>query len=371
MKKVGLLINPIAGMGGRVGLKGTDGADILQIAKQRGAKPESSTKAIQALKMLLPLRDDVLFFVSKGSMGEMAVRTVGLRYEVIDEAGAETTSADSTRLLKKFRALDIDLVLFAGGDGTARDVAKVIGLTVPVVGIPTGVKIHSPVFARTPKVAGQLVFDYLTDIGLDLIEKEVIDIEETAFRADEIITAVYGYLMVPNHPDQLQNLKSPSPQDETSAQEAAALQVIDQMETGIYYIIGSGSTTSRLMAELGLAGTQLGIDIIKDGQLIAKDVAEKEILSIIQDQPTKLIVTPMGGQGYLFGRGNQQLSDNVLALIAKDDIIILSTPGKLNTLFGRPLWIYTGDEIIDQKLSGYYKIVIGYGKYAIYKASPA
>lgn len=381
MKKVGLLINPIAGMGGRVGLKGTDGADIVTLARERGAIPESSLKAVKALKQLLPLRDELLFLVAQGSMGEMAVREVGLRYEIVyepgrpdgvvedvmNEVGVDTSAADSIKILEQFRALDVELVLFAGGDGTARDVAKGIGLTVPVVGIPAGVKIYSPVFAITPEAAGRMAYDYLSESIMGLVEKEVIDIEETAFRRDEIVTEVYGYLTVLNDQVHLQNLKSPTPQDGASAQVSAALQVIDEMVDDVYYIVGSGSTTSRVMEELGLSGTQLGVDIIKNRQLIAKDVSEREILAIIGDQPVKLIVTPMGGQGYLFGRGNQQLSDKVLARIAKDDIIIVSTHGKINTFYGRPLWIYTGDSVIDEKLSGYYKIVLGYGRYGIYK----
>lgn len=381
MKKVGLLINPIAGMGGRVGLKGTDGADIVTLARERGAIPESSLKAVKALKQLLPLRDELLFLVAQGSMGEMAVREIGLRYEIVyepgrpdgvvedvmNEVGVDTSAADSIKILEQFRALDVELVLFAGGDGTARDVAKGIGLTVPVVGIPAGVKIYSPVFAITPEAAGRMAYDYLSESIMGLVEKEVIDIEETAFRRDEIVTEVYGYLTVLNDQVHLQNLKSPTPQDGASAQVSAALQVIDEMVDDVYYIVGSGSTTSRVMEELGLSGTQLGVDIIKNRQLIAKDVSEREILAIIGDQPVKLIVTPMGGQGYLFGRGNQQLSDKVLARIAKDDIIIVSTHGKINTFYGRPLWIYTGDSVIDEKLSGYYKIVLGYGRYGIYK----
>ena len=367
MKKIGLFINPIAGMGGRVGLKGTDGANILQLARERGAVPESSTKAAKALKKLLPLKDDCVYYVAQGAMGEMAAQDAGLTAEVVLEVDGETTAMDSQRLLKRFRALGVDLILFAGGDGTAKDVAQEIGLSIPVIGIPTGVKIHSPVFAMTPESAGSLAYEYILDSDIPLIDREVIDIEEAAFRADEIKTEVYGYLNVPDDKVRLQNLKSPSPQDEAGAQVSAALQVIDEMEDGFYYIVGSGSTTSHVMEELGLPVTQLGIDIIKDKQLIAKDVSESEILEIIEDKPTKLIVSPMGGQGYLFGRGNQQLSDKVLGLLDKEDILIISTHGKINTLYGRPLWVYTGNAAVDEKLSGYYKVIIGYGKYAIYK----
>lgn len=369
MKKIGLLINPIAGMGGRVGLKGTDGVDIVKLARERGAVPESSNKAVRALQKLLPLRDEMIFLVANGPMGELAAREVGLQVEVVMETNQDTTATDSLKLLEAFRQLDVDLILFAGGDGTAKDVVREIGLTIPVIGIPTGVKIHSPVFAITPETAGNLAYDYIQSFSLPLIDKEVIDIEETAFRADKIETKVYGYLSVPDDQVSLQNLKSPSPQDEASAQVSAALQLIDLMEDGVYYIIGSGSTTSHIMKELDLPVTQLGVDIIKNKHLVAKDVSEQEILNIIDAQPTKLVVSPMGGQGYLFGRGNQQLSEKVLGQLSKDDILIVSTHGKINTLYGKPLWVYTGDAAVDEKLSGYYKVIIGYGRYAIYKVA--
>lgn len=368
MKKIGLLINPIAGMGGKVGLKGTDGQETLTLARQRGAKPESSDKTMKALKKLLPLKDKLLFLVANGSMGEKAVKEVGLNYEVIYEAHAETTQLDTLNFLEKLIAEGIDFLLFAGGDGTAKDVAQVIGLSLPVIGIPTGVKIHSPVYAITPEDAGALAYDYLNDIPFTFSDKEVIDIEEEAFRHDEIKTQIFGFLKVPEDKEHLQVVKSPTPQSDAAAQVSAALQVIDEMEEDVFYIIGSGSTTSKILEELDMPVTQLGVDIIKNGEFIAKDVYEQQILEIIDDHPTKLIVTPMGGQGYLFGRGNQQLSDKVLEKIKKDDILVVSTPGKINTLFGRPLLIYTGNSDIDQKLSGYYKIIVGYGKYVIYKA---
>lgn len=371
MKKVGLLINPIAGMGGKVGLKGTDGLDILQLAKERGATPESFTKAIQGLTKLLPFKEQLHFLVASGEMGEDAVKQLGFSYETVLEITGETRAEHSEFLLKKFLEAKVDLILFAGGDGTARDVTMIIGLTIPAIGMPTGVKIHSPVYAVTPEAAGELAYHYLAQTNVPLFEKEVIDIEETAFRENQIKTSVYGYLNVPNSGKHLQNLKSPSPQSEHAAQISAALQVLDEMEDDVYYIIGSGTTTATILNELNLPVTQLGVDIIKNKQLIAKDVYEQQILDIIKDQPAKLIVTPMGGQGFLFGRGNQQLSERVLGVLNKEDLIIISTPGKINTLFGRPLLIYTGNPEIDAHYSGYYKITVGYGKYVIYKAVTA
>lgn len=373
MKKIGLLINPIAGMGGKVGLKGTDGQAILAEAISRGAVPESARKAVKALEKLQPLKADIQFLVASGEMGQDVVVDLGFKYEVIHQMTSESSVEDSRQLLEKLLREEIDLILFAGGDGTARDVADTLPFEkeIPVIGIPTGVKIHSPVYAVTPEDAGELAFEFLSDHLLAILEKEVIDIEEAAFRRDEIITKVYGYLHVPYDESHMQNLKSPSLQSDADAQISGALQVIDDMKPDVFYIIGSGSTTHRILEELGLKGTVLGIDLVKNKELIAKDVYEQQILDLIGEAPAKLVVTPMGGQSYVFGRGNQQLSDKVLAKLDKEDLIILSTPTKLHSLKRQPLLIYTGNPEIDQKISGFYKVVTGYGQYSMYKIVPA
>lgn len=371
LKKIGLLVNPIAGMGGKVGLKGTDGQVTLELAKERGAIPESPDKALKALEKLLPLKESLLFLVPSGSMGELTVQALGFNYEVIYQISQITTQKDSLEFLKQLKDYEVDLLLFAGGDGTARDVSRIIEFTFPSIGIPTGVKIHSPVYAISPEAAGELAYKFLSDAPLSVIRQEVIDIEEEAFRRDEIITKVYGYLNVPYDESHLQNLKSPSPQSDEHAQISAALQVIDDMEEDVYYIIGSGSTTQEILKELELSSTLLGVDIIKNKELIAKDVYEQQILDIIQDEPTKLVVTPMGGQGYLFGRGNQQLSDKVLEKVTKDNLIIIATPMKLDAFKKQPLLIYTGNEAVDQSISGYYRTVVGYGTYVISKVLSA
>lgn len=373
MKKIGLLINPIAGMGGKVGLKGTDGQAILAEAISRGAVPESARKAVKALEKLQPLKADIQFLVASGEMGQDVVVDLGFKYEVIHQMTSESSVEDSRQLLEKLLREEVDLILFAGGDGTARDVTDTLPFEkeIPVIGIPTGVKIHSPVYAVTPEDAGELAFEFLSDHLLAILEKEVIDIEEAAFRRDEIITKVYGYLHVPYDESHMQNLKSPSLQSDADAQISGALQVIDDMKPDVFYIIGSGSTTHRILEELGLKGTVLGIDLVKNKELIAKDVYEQQILDLIGEAPAKLVVTPMGGQSYVFGRGNQQLSDKVLAKLDKEDLIILSTPTKLHSLKRQPLLIYTGNPEIDQKISGFYKVVTGYGQYSMYKIVPA
>lgn len=371
MKRLGLLINPIAGMGGRVGLKGTDGADILVEAKKRGAKPESSLKASKALAYLSDIASEIEILTASGAMGEETCLKAGLSCQVIYNAPKETRPEDTQAVLKAFKDTQVDLILFSGGDGTARDMVNGIGLAIPVIGIPAGCKIHSPVYARTPEDAGKLAKAILSGSRIALQEEEVIDIDEESFRQDKINTRIYGYLNVPYDESFMQVTKSSSPQSDQAAQESAALTVIDGMQTDVYYIIGSGSTTSRIMQELHLPVTMLGVDIVQNKQLIAKDVYDQQILDIIGDSPAKLVVTPMGGQGYVFGRGNQQISARVLAKLSKDDITIISTPSKLSTLNNRPLLTYTGDPAIDEKVSGYYKVVTGYGQFSMHKLVPA
>lgn len=372
MKNIGLLVNPVAGMGGKVGLKGTDGPEVLIEARKRGAEPESPKKSRLALDKLLALKDSLHFFVASGDMGENQVKELGFAYTLLHSYEGDPKPEDSYALLEKFKEENLDLILFSGGDGTARDVTKYIGTDIPVIGIPAGVKIHSGVYAKTPEHAGELAALYMKNPQLHLKEEEIIDIEENAFRRDEIVTAVYGYMKVPFDDSHLQNRKSVTPQSDEGAQESAALQVIDDMEDDVLYIIGSGSTPYGILKELGIEGTKLGVDIIRNKELIARDVYDQQIIDYIKDEPdVRLVVTPMGSQGYLFGRGNQQLSAAVLKLIKKENITIMCTPGKMNSFQGRPLITYTGDPDVDKALAGYYKVITGYGNARMYKLEPS
>ena len=370
MKKVGIVINPIAGMGGRVGLKGTDGKDVLAKARELGSIPESPKKAMKALEKLLPIKDDIMLYVASGDMGENEAKEVGLNYEVIYQVDSGDTSvSDTVKLCEKIKEIGVDLILFAGGDGTARDIFNAVENKIPSIGIPAGVKIHSPVYGNTPESAGQLAFDYLSGAELNLKDEEVMDLDEEAFRRDEIDIKIYGYLSVPYDERHLQNLKSSSPQSDHESQESIAEYIVDNMKDDVYYIIGSGTTTMKIMQALNLDYTILGVDVVKTKELVAKDVNEKEILEIIRGNEAKIIVTLMGGQGYIFGRGNQQLSANVLREVDKDDVTIIATQNKLSSIGNRDLLIYTMDDEIDEKFSGYYKVVIGYGRYLMHRAS--
>lgn len=367
MKTIGLIINPVAGMGGRVGLKGTDGIEILDKAVSLGAVKEAPNKAIKALKKLAPIKDELLILTSSYDMGENQLRELAFSYEVIYKTNNITDFSDTLRAAKIMEERGVELLIFVGGDGTARDIYKAVENRVVTVGIPAGVKIHSPVYGNTPELAGELALLYLKDGNIHIKEEEVVDIDEDAFRNNEVRTELFGYLKVPYKKELLQNKKAPTPLGEEASQKAIALDIIDNMVEGIYYLIGPGTTTRAIMEELHLPNTLLGVDIIKDKTIVKLDCNEKDILSILGDNEGKLIITPTGGQGYLLGRGNQQISHRVLKKIGKDNILIISTNSKIIELKGNPLLIYTGDEATDRDFAGYYRVKTGYGIDIMYR----
>lgn len=357
--KLGVIVNPIAGMGGKVGLKGTDGPEVLKLARSMGALPESPKKAMKALSALKEL-EGLTLYSFPGEMGELELLELGWNPVVIGEPRIETSSEDTVKAAELMLAEGVDLIIFAGGDGTARNVYSAVGDTVPVIGIPAGVKIHSGVFANHPGSAGEIAFTYLRDMDIGTKDAEVMDIDEEAFRDGILSARLYGYMKIPNMPDLTQTQKSSGFADESEAIAGIAEKIIEEMKENVYYIMGSGTTIKPIMEELGLANTLLGIDIIRNKELIASDVNEKQILEIIGNEPAKMVVTVIGGQGYVFGRGNQQISAEVIKRVGKKNIIVAAPRSKIISLSGRPLLADTGDEEINSSLSGYIGVIMDY-----------
>lgn len=360
--KLGFIVNPIAGMGGRVGLKGTDGPEILQKALSLGAIPESPIKAMRALKPLLPLKDKLEIYTYPGAMGEEEAIEVGFEPTVLERVEGDTSPRDTEEAARKMLEIGVDIILFAGGDGTARNIYNAIGDKVPVIGIPTGVKIHSAVYANHPKAAGQVALKYLQDKEMETVEVEVMDIDEEAFRDGQVTARLYGYMRIPLEEELTQVSKSGGVGSEEEALDAISDKVIEMMEENedVYYIVGSGTSIRPIMDKLGLPNTLLGIDIVKNKQLVASDVNEKQILDIIKDDKAKIIVTVIGGQGYIFGRGNQQISAEVIKRVGKDNIHVLASKNKLLSLEGRPLLVDTGNEEVNSMFSGYIRVLSSY-----------
>lgn len=365
MKNLGLIVNPIAGMGGSVGLKGTDG--VIEEAMRLGATPGASAKAARALKKILPLKHEATVLCCTGAMGASALNGLDLNFKSLYNSAAFPCSSKDTReAAKTFLAVGVDIIAFAGGDGTARDIYEAIGEAIPVLGIPAGVKIHSPVYAKTPESAGELLFLYLSGQTAHLQEAEVLDINEEDYRLGTINTRLFGYLKIPFERRFMQGGKAPSPLSEKSQQLSIASFIAEDMAPDVYYLVGPGSTTRSLMEYLKIESTLLGVDVICGGRTIAKDVSERDILAYMEDKPVKLIITPTGGQGCLLGRGNQQISPKVIKKLGKNNIIVAATNSKLSGLSGQPLIVDTGDPETDELLRGYVRVVTGYRETVIF-----
>lgn len=370
MKTLGLIINPIAGMGGRVGLKGTDGPDILEKARKLGAKPQSQQRTLEALRMIESLKEKIKIITCAGLMGEDTAVQCGFTPTVIDVGKTRvTTTSDTQRAAREMKDSGVDLLLFAGGDGTARDIYNAVDDSQVVLGIPSGVKIHSAVFACNPVIAGELAALFLEGKTKRIREVEVMDIDEEDYRKGILSAKLYGYLKIPHRKSYAQSLKAGSQPDERYSQEAIAAEVVENMHDEFTYIIGPGTTTRAVMEKLKLESTLLGVDLVHKGNLSGLDLNESGLLKEIEGKKTKLIITPIGGQGYLLGRGNQQISPDVLRKVGKENLIIIATTHKINSFRGRPLLVDTGDEETDQLLSDHYKVITGFRESVIYKVS--
>ena len=369
--RLGLIINPVAGIGGRVGLKGSDGAEIQKRALELGAVPQAPSRAIEALERLKAV-EGLEIVTYPGEMGESAARACAFEPEVIGAiTPGQTTAQDTRDAASEMQRQGVDLLLFAGGDGTARDIYRAVGTSLPVLGIPAGVKIHSAVYATHPRSAGQLAALYLQGKVAGLREVEVMDIDEEAFRQNTLSVRLYGYLKIPFRTSLVQSQKIPST-GEASALAAIAEDIATKMEEGVLYIIGPGTTTRAIAEEMELDKTLLGVDAVLNRELVARDASESRLLALLDehgDGKTRIVVTPIGGQGYLFGRGNQQISPQVIERVGRENVIAVSTPEKLYALGSQPLLVDTGSRAIDEMLSGYLAVVTGYNERAVRKVA--
>ena len=353
---LGFVINPIAGMGGSVALKGTDG-DAYRVAMSRGAAPLAIGRAVRALSRL---DGDVGFLTASGDMGARALKDLGLAHEVVWETSGESVPEDTRQACRRFLGRKADLIAFCGGDGTARDVLDAVGDQVPVIGIPSGVKMHSAVFANTPEEAGDAIARFVKG-ETETRSAEVMDVDEDAFRQGELRARLYGYVKVPD----LGGLQPPKgavfgTSDEEQKDTIAEF-VVERMEPGKIYVLGPGTSTKAVADRLGQPKTLLGVDAYLDGKAILLDAPEEELLKLLNGKRAKLLVTPIGRQGFVFGRGNQQLSPKVIDMVGMENLLIVATPTKLAET---PLLRSdSGDIDLDKRLCGFRKVLIGYDQY--------
>jgi predicted polyphosphate/ATP-dependent NAD kinase len=345
-KTVGFIVNPIAGMGGAVGLKGTDGQEILTKALSLGAKPVAPARAETFLSELSRFNPDLRLAVGAGNMGEDQAKICGVKPTVLGERKRQTHSEDTRKTAQIMADGGVDILVFCGGDGTARDILNAVDMRFPVLGVPTGVKMHSAVFAVTPQAAARVTVRFLNG-ELPLREAEVMDVDEKAFREGRVSAKLYGYVLAPYEPHLIQanKLASPMTESELRNQAAIAIYIIEEMKPDVIYVVGPGTTTRTIADLLDAKKTLLGVDLFYNKKIIAHDVNEKQIFKAVNGKSMQIIVTPIGGQGFVFGRGNQQLSPTVIRQVGLDNVIVVATEGKLRSL--KNLRVDTGDAELD------------------------
>ncbi|NMP31246.1 ATP-NAD kinase family protein [Thalassotalea sp. M1531] len=374
--KLGLIINPIAGIGGSVALKGSDGEGIAEKALSLGAEAKANKRTATALAVLLPYKAQIEVLTVNGDMGEQRAVELGFNTQVCYTAQSPTQAQDTENAVNALLANNVDIILFAGGDGTARNVCSQVADKCPVLGVPAGCKIHSGVYAVTPKAAGRVIEMMVTHQLVTLSEADVMDIDESLFRDGIVKAKRYGEMKVPIELRYMQATKSGGKESDELVLQDIAAHVIDEVDDSLT-VIGSGSTTAFVMEEQGLENTLLGVDLIQDQSVIANDLTESQLWELLEklgknnESPIRLVITLIGGQGHIFGRGNQQLSPRVIRKIGIDNILIIATKSKLSALESRPLIADTGDELLDKELSGFLPIITGYKDQVLYPvASP-
>ncbi|HSC84265.1 MAG TPA: ATP-NAD kinase family protein [Pseudomonas sp.] len=362
---LGLIINPLAGLGGPAALKGSDGVAAEALA--RGAMPRAIERTRIALECLLPLAERLQFLTFPGPMGADLLAELGFAHRVLGHLDAATTSAADTRqAVQLLQDAGCALLLFAGGDGTARDVCAVAREDQPVLGIPAGVKIHSGVYAISPRAAGQMARRLVEGGLVRLACGEVRDLDEAALRDGKVSARWYGELCVPVEGEFMQHVKQAGMESEELVLVDLADWLQESWEEGVRYVFGPGSTLQGLAQNLGLETTLLGVDVIENGAVIARDVTEAQLHELVAAHPARLLITAIGGQGHIIGRGNQQISPRVLRAIGLEHLRVVATKRKLATLEGRPLLVDSGDPALDESFPDAVRVWAGYKEELLY-----
>ncbi|NWG11578.1 ATP-NAD kinase family protein [Candidatus Bathyarchaeota archaeon] len=367
--KLGLIVNPIAGMGGKVGLKGTDA--VLREAIARGAKPIAPKRATEFLHKLKENFGDrqIEVLTCPGVMGANEAKTASFNVRTLPmKIGKETSAKDTKRAVKLLTGANVDLIVFVGGDGTARDVFDAMrdNEDIPVLGVPSGVKMYSGIFAVNSSDAAEVILAF-AEKQTEIAEFEIIDADEKSIRSDTFTVKLYGFLKGPFLPAHIQGSKQVSPEtvDEKENQMAIARFIREEMQPTATYILGPGTTVKCVAQLLGIEKTVLGVDIYKKGK-VTLDVDEKRILKEVEDwQNVWIILSPIGRQGILLGRGNQQISPEIIKRLEKQRIIVAATRSKLQSIEGNVLRVDTGDAKVDNTLRGYIKVITDYREWRL------
>ncbi len=355
MRRIGFLINPVAGMGGAVGLKGTDGN--VEEARRRGALPEAQNRAKVTLA-LLARESGIMFVTCSGPMGEDALVKAGVQnYQILYHYRGDSSARNTRQAAMAFKNAGTDLIMFCGGDGTARDIFDAIGRDLPILGIPAGVKMYSAVFAIDPITAAELI---RSDDEPVLRDSEIMDIDEEAYRAGQLKVRLYGIARTPGSEGKVQIHKQVfEERDEERAKMEISRFIHGIMIPDVLYVLGAGTTTEAIARDIGVNKTLLGVDAIKNGSTVATDMNEKTLWDLLrQEHEAKIIISPIGAQGFILGRGNQQISARIVRRVGCGNIIVVATPHKLRET--PVLYVDSGDSVLDAEFGDTVLVVSGY-----------
>ena len=355
-RKIGLIVNPVAGMGGSVGLKGTDG-EMYNKAIELGARPVTPKRTRDVLSHIKK-KERITLFVAPDKMGAKHIEGTDMPYKVIGKVDGDSSAEDTKRISREMVNNGIELLIFVGGDGTARDIYDAIKSKIPVVAVPGGVKVFSSVFAVSARAAAEMIDAFVE--STDVIEEEVLDIDEDAFRENRLASRLYGYLLVPNVKKLLQGAKEASGISGSALdwKKEIATYFVGEMDNGVLYLLGPGTTLKAIADELGVSKTLLGIDAVFNGKAVGTDLNEKGILKLFDTyKKRRIILTPIGGNGFILGRGSKQFTPEVIKQVDRENIMVVATMDKINRL--DCLRVDTGDSDLDGRLSGYTEVTVG------------
>ena len=369
--RLGLVVNPLAGLGGPAGLKGSDHIDTAEIAAQRGVQSKVTARVTEMLEALVRSGQNVHIITASGGMGANVCELFSdeVSYQVVYDAPQKTHSIDTRIATKNIIEQKVDLLVFAGGDGTARDIYEVVGESQTVLGLPAGVKMHSGVFTVTPKAMVSVITSMIENKLVAARMAEVRDIDERAFSDGRVQTQYFGEMMIPDDQLLVQCVKCTGLIDDELLLDDLAAYILETLDDDFLYILGSGGTLKVLKDAMGIEEpTLLGVDVWYQGELMMRDAHETALFELIQNYPkVRILLSVIGGQGVILGRGNQQVSPRIIQHAGLDNLQFVSTQNKIKALQGRPLRVDSGSDELDRKLSGFHKIICGYEDAILYE----
>ncbi|HEY9034619.1 MAG TPA: ATP-NAD kinase family protein [Pseudomonadales bacterium] len=366
--RLGLIINPYAGIGGAAALKGSDEDSIRDRALAYSGELRSPGRSRRFLVALGDAAGQADWYCGGGLMGEAMLGEQGIRTLHVLPVASPSSADDTRQLAGAMLAQGVDLLLFVGGDGTARDIVDVVADRLPCLGIPSGVKMQSAVFALSPEAAAEVVRTVLDGSHWTVSAQDVRDIDEAALRQGRVRSRYYGSMQVPAMAQWLQRLKQGGVESESLVLDDIAAHLTEIMQdSGRLMLAGPGSTIAHWMASLGLPNTLVGFDAVVDGRLLQADLTGHDIEALLQQYPDLLVViSPTGQQGFLLGRGNQQLTPAVIAALDKSQWLLVATRSKLNALNGQPLLVDSNDSTLDRSLCGLYPVIVAWHQQLLY-----